>query len=187
MKTNFIRNAAEVITSLSIVGFLMFGMAYGETTGSVENSAPRERGDRPPDGPDFDGRHGRPPWGPPREAFTACKDKTVGITAQMTTPWGETIKGICREKDGKLFLVPDRPSRTDMAMPPCLPPPPRCGCIPRPMPPTCGGRVLLPPPFPWGLGEVLLPPSFPHGRGEEDRTLPMRGCPGDGRRLGEEE
>jgi hypothetical protein len=39
--------------------------------------------------------------GPPQEAFDACKGKKDGDTAQMKTPRGDMMSGICR-----MVLVP---------------------------------------------------------------------------------
>ena len=45
---------------------------------------------------------------PPPEAYKACEGKSVGSAAQVVDQRGETVKGTCVEKDGKLFLRPDR-------------------------------------------------------------------------------
>jgi len=45
---------------------------------------------------------------PPPEAYKACEGKIAGSPAQLASPRGETITGTCEEKDGKLFLRPDR-------------------------------------------------------------------------------
>ena len=49
----------------------------------------------PPDG----GRNG---GGPPPEVLNACKGKKEGDRAQLKTPHGDTVAGVCR-----LVLVPE--------------------------------------------------------------------------------
>jgi hypothetical protein len=58
-----------------------------------------------PDRPRENSRDGR--RGPPAEAYKACEGKSAGSSAQFVTPRGETVKGTCEEKDGKLLLRPD--------------------------------------------------------------------------------
>ena len=97
MKTNIMRDAAVLIVSISVLLLLIFNLAYGQTPGSHDPpGSPSERDGLRPSGADFKG-HGHPPAGPPPEAYSACKDKTAGSASQLTTPWGETIKGTCRE------------------------------------------------------------------------------------------
>lgn len=50
---------------------------------------------------------GRPPQGPPPEAYTACKEKTEGDSVTLTTPRGDTIKATCRTINGQLAAVPE--------------------------------------------------------------------------------
>ena len=50
---------------------------------------------------------GRPPQGPPPEAFAACKEKSEGDAVTITTPRGDTIKATCRKVDGQLAAVPE--------------------------------------------------------------------------------
>ena len=47
--------------------------------------------------------------GPPPEAYTACKDKTAGDTAQFVSPRGDTVSGTCEQEGNRLVLRPDRP------------------------------------------------------------------------------
>ncbi len=60
------------------------------------------RPDRPP-GNSRDRRSGPPP-----EAYKACEGKSVGSSAQLVDPRGETVNGTCEEENGKLVLRPDR-------------------------------------------------------------------------------
>lgn len=46
--------------------------------------------------------------GPPPEAYTACKDKNVGDTAQFVSPRGDTVVGQCERQGDKLVLRPER-------------------------------------------------------------------------------
>lgn len=46
------------------------------------------------------------PPGPPPEALAACKGKTPGATASLTTPDGKTVKGVC-----ELVFRPERPAQ----------------------------------------------------------------------------
>lgn len=57
------------------------------------------------------GEHGENRKTPPPEAFRACEGKQTGTKAELKGPRGETVTGICEEKDGKLVLRPDRPPR----------------------------------------------------------------------------
>ncbi len=60
-----------------------------------------------PDNPE--GKSGSKRVGPPPEAYNACEGKKVGDASQFVNPRGETVSGICKERDGKLILRPDRP------------------------------------------------------------------------------
>lgn len=53
------------------------------------------------------GRH----MGPPPGAAEACEGKSAGDKASLSGPDGKTFSGVCREKDGKLVLVPEHGSR----------------------------------------------------------------------------
>jgi len=160
MKTNILKDVAALIVSIAVLLLLIFNLAYGQTQGSQDPGSPCERDGLRPSGADFKG-HGHPPVGPPPEAYSACKDKTAGSASQLTTPWGETIKGTCREEWGKLVLIPDRPEGVKMAR--CHCPPPRCWCDPFPMPQGCGGR--FPPPLPpeWEDIDMIPPPRCGSG------------------------
>ena len=46
-------------------------------------------------------------FGPPPEAYAACKVKKAGDSASFVNPKGETIKGTCAEDNGKMVLRPD--------------------------------------------------------------------------------
>lgn len=48
---------------------------------------------------------------PPVQAFAACTGKTAGETVTITTPRDRTLSATCREIDGKLAAIPDRPPR----------------------------------------------------------------------------
>ena len=45
---------------------------------------------------------------PPPEAYKACEGKSAGSAVQSVGPSGETVRGTCEEKNGRLFLRPDR-------------------------------------------------------------------------------
>uniref|UniRef100_UPI003365312F hypothetical protein n=1 Tax=Candidatus Albibeggiatoa sp. nov. BB20 TaxID=3162723 RepID=UPI003365312F len=45
---------------------------------------------------------------PPPEAYTACKGRNTGDTAQFKDHRGETMIGICEDDKGKLVLRPYR-------------------------------------------------------------------------------
>lgn len=44
---------------------------------------------------------------PPPEAIKACKGKSEGTYVQFTTPRGDTLKGICKQFEGKLVAMPE--------------------------------------------------------------------------------
>lgn len=46
--------------------------------------------------------------GPPQEAIDACKEMSEGITVEIVTPRGDTIKASCKQINGQLVAVPDR-------------------------------------------------------------------------------
>lgn len=99
MKLHSSRVLAVVVSMLSM---LVFGAPI--CVGAAETgSAQSTDGTRPPEG------SGPPPHGhkPPPEAYKACEGKTAGTAAQLTTPRGDVIKGVCREMDGEMVLVPD--------------------------------------------------------------------------------
>lgn len=56
---------------------------------------------------DQQGRSGNP--GPPPEATTACEDKSEGDSAEFEGRDGETITGVCEDRNGTLILRPDNP------------------------------------------------------------------------------
>ncbi len=142
MKKVIAKDVAALAVAIAMLMMLMLNLAYGQTSAPQVQENPADRDSRLAGGEGFRGP-GHPP-GPPPEAFDACKDKTAGSTAQFTTPWGETIQGICREKGDRLVLVPDRPEGRKLAVHPC-PPPPRSCPPPMPVPPACCGC----PPPPW--------------------------------------
>ena len=47
-------------------------------------------------------------FGPPPEAYAACKDKKAGDTVSFVNPKGETITGICEQEGNQLVLRPNR-------------------------------------------------------------------------------
>jgi hypothetical protein len=47
-------------------------------------------------------------FGPPPEAYAACKAKKAGDTASFVNPKGETIIGTCEQEGNQLVLRPDR-------------------------------------------------------------------------------
>jgi hypothetical protein len=50
---------------------------------------------------------GRGLMGPPPETAEACKGKSEGNPAEITTPRGDTIKAICKQIDGQIVAVPE--------------------------------------------------------------------------------
>ena len=46
-------------------------------------------------------------FGPPPEAYSACKVKKAGDSATFVNPKGETITVTCAEDNGKMVLRPD--------------------------------------------------------------------------------
>ncbi len=59
-----------------------------------------------PDRPE--GKSGGKSFNPPPEAYRACEGRRVGDPSQLVNQRGETVKGTCEERDGKLILRPDR-------------------------------------------------------------------------------
>ncbi len=56
----------------------------------------------------FDEKQGRQGgMKPPPQAYEACKDKNEGDSVKITTPWGETIKAVCKQVEGKLAAMPE--------------------------------------------------------------------------------
>jgi hypothetical protein len=51
------------------------------------------------------------PQGPPPEAFAACEGKKAGDQAEFTGRQGESVTGVCEEKNGRLVLRPDHPPK----------------------------------------------------------------------------
>jgi hypothetical protein len=47
-------------------------------------------------------------FGPPPEAYAACKSKNAGDSASFTNPRGETITGTCQQDGNQLVLRPNR-------------------------------------------------------------------------------
>ena len=47
-------------------------------------------------------------FGPPPEAYAACKSKKAGDTASFVNPKGETITGTCEQEGNQLVLRPNR-------------------------------------------------------------------------------
>ncbi|GAB6062488.1 hypothetical protein [Deferrisoma palaeochoriense] len=59
-------------------------------------------------------RGGRPPHGPPPEAFEACEGKGAGDAVEFRGGRGELVEAVCREHDGRLVAVPkDAPERPE--------------------------------------------------------------------------
>ena len=154
MKKQVVRELLALAVSVSVLLLLIFSLAYGQTPGSPEPGRACDQDGRPARGIDFKG-HGYPPVGPPPEAYSACKDKEAGSAAQLVTPWGETLKGTCRQMDGKLVMIPELPEGMKMATRPAPPPPCCCGCAF--LPPGCGGQYPPPPPD-WEEIDLFLDP-----------------------------
>jgi hypothetical protein len=125
MKTNI----SLLLTALSLV--MVSFLTYREIRRPVGPPGPppdpRDRmafgPDRPGMPPDRPGMPPRPPdhRGPPPEAFKACEGKSPGAPAEFVNPRGETVKGKCEDKDGKLVLRPDFLRRDEGAPPPDRP------------------------------------------------------------------
>jgi hypothetical protein len=84
-----------------VLSMLVFGVPFyvgGADTGSGQSSGSTSQ---EPKGP--------PPRGhkPPPEAYKVCEGKTAGTAAQLTSPRGDVIKGVCRQMDGEMVLIPD--------------------------------------------------------------------------------
>jgi len=45
-------------------------------------------------------------FGPPPEAYAACKDKKAGVSASFINPRGETVTGTCEQEGNQLVLRP---------------------------------------------------------------------------------
>jgi len=50
---------------------------------------------------------------PPPEAYTACKEKSEGDTAEFVSPRGDTVNGTCEQEGDRLVLRPDNPPHDD--------------------------------------------------------------------------
>lgn len=62
---------------------------------------------------------GKPPCGPPPEAYQACAGKSAGSRAEFTGPRGDAVQGVCAsEGDGKMVLRPDHPPGGHRGPPP---------------------------------------------------------------------
>ena len=48
-------------------------------------------------------------FGPPPEAYAACKSKKAGDSASLVNPKGETITATCRQEGNQLVLRPTHP------------------------------------------------------------------------------
>lgn len=64
-------------------------------------AAAQAQGPQGQQGPQGGGGQGGAHRGPPQEALDACKGKKEGDSAQMRTPRGDTVSGVCR-----LVMVP---------------------------------------------------------------------------------
>ena len=50
-------------------------------------------------------------FGPPPEAYAACKDKKAGDSATLVNPKGETVTGTCWQEGKQLVLRPTHPKK----------------------------------------------------------------------------
>jgi len=80
-------NIPRILIAATLVLSSAAAMAQGPQGG---------QGNMPPGGGQGGAHHG-----PPQEALDACKGKKDGDTAQLRTPRGDTVSGVCR-----LVLVP---------------------------------------------------------------------------------
>lgn len=55
--------------------------------------------------------NGQRGFGPPPEAYAACKDKKNGDTATFTDRDGRMVRGVCKTEGNRLVLRPDCPPR----------------------------------------------------------------------------
>lgn len=81
--------------------FFIGGIAYGsENTFTIPADPPAQSNNGLQQGPGF---------GPPPEAYAACKNKKEGDRAQFTDRNGVTLTGTCQSDGSRLVLRPDRP------------------------------------------------------------------------------
>jgi hypothetical protein len=85
----------RVSTVITLLGFFL-------ALGSLGNEVLAQTNKR--------GHHRLPP-----EAYTACEGKSVGDTAELETPHGDLLTGICveDEDEDRLVLRPENPPETD--------------------------------------------------------------------------
>jgi hypothetical protein len=98
MKLHSSRVLATVVWALSILIFGLPVCASGAGTGSTGQATEAAQPPEPP---------GPPPHGPPPEAYEVCKGKAVGTATRFTSPRGDVIKGVCKEMEGEMVLIPD--------------------------------------------------------------------------------
>ena len=137
-----IKITVTLVLSISLILLTIFNIAYGEMPDYRKLSAACGQDNDPP-WPRPEDCNGHQSGGPPQEAYLACRDKVSGNESRFVTPWGETITGVCRERDGVRFLVPYRFS--DIGMIDLLYPPPECGCGPFSIIPDCESPLFYPP------------------------------------------
>lgn len=83
------KDPKRIIYTIAFVGMLIVGNLIGSEA--------------------FAQRSGGKHQGPPPEAYTACEGKIAGDAAEFESPRGDTVKGTCEERDGRLVLHPDNP------------------------------------------------------------------------------
>ena len=97
MKTNIVKSTTGLILAFALVAAgSAFAADSPQETFNQGDSQEIRRKDR----------H-RPPRRPPQEAIEACEGMCEGDTVQFETPRGHTITGVCKEKNGLLFAVPE--------------------------------------------------------------------------------
>jgi hypothetical protein len=82
LKNNKRRKNMKTINMLMCLSLITGGIAYAQQDGSN--------------------------FGPPPEAYAACKAKKAGDSATFVNPKGETITGTCEQEGNQLVLRPDR-------------------------------------------------------------------------------
>lgn len=111
MKRGFVTILVTAVLALSMVIFGPFVHLAVAQTGSSGSTGQSSDGAQPP----ASGHK------PPPEAYKVCEGKTVGTSAHLVTPRGDTITGVCKELDGKMVLVPDFDKNRKCPRPPKAP------------------------------------------------------------------
>jgi hypothetical protein len=98
-----LRFLAILATAILVLPAFFFGPAVHVTAAETGTTGQSADSVRPPE-PGGPLPHGH---NPPPEAYEACEGKAAGTAAQLITPRGDTITGVCKNIDGKMVLAPD--------------------------------------------------------------------------------